>query len=172
MSDEGWTGAGGPQVATTTVPLFVAEVNNAPQVIAPPVAPVVVNENGAVQLGVGVFDQDVDATPGGEVEVEVWTGHGGQLEVQAVRSHLDHVNQVQSITIAVKLPSTMPLGYVPALTGSFTLGFNMGALVGNASMPTSITAAIDANAIAKVTARVGVGQVRCFDAMSRWMCDV
>jgi hypothetical protein len=149
VSDEGWTGSGGPKTATATVPLFVAALNTAPQVIAPPSLPLRVDENAAVQLGVGVFDQDVEATPGGQVEVEVWTGHGGRLEVQAVRSFLSHVNQVQSITVKTQLPTPIPQGYVPQLSGSFRLKLDIGALIGDGTTSFVVTAAIDANAIAK-----------------------
>ena len=141
-------GPGGPQSATISVPLRIEDVNDAPSVVLP-AAPIVVNEDAAVPLGLAVFDQDVDETPGGEVEVEVWTGHAGRLEVQSVTTRVTRVNQVQTVVVSVPWPSVRPLGYIPSLSGSYKLGLDLGELTGDSTLGI-VTVNLDGNAVAKV----------------------
>lgn len=153
VSDEGFTGTGGPKSASLNIPLEVLAQNVGPVIIAPP-APLVTNEGQAISLEIGVNDVDAGATPGGEIEVEVWTGHGAQLKVEMVQSFVsDHVNQVQTVIVGVPLPVgwNTTTGYVPALNGSFILALDLGELVtGVPSASLNLTGLINANAVAKV----------------------
>jgi hypothetical protein len=148
VSDEGSTGAGGAQTSFLSVPLLVEKVNDAPGVVGP-AAPLVVDEDAALPLGISVFDEDVEETPGGEVEVEVWTGHSGRLEVQSIVTSCEHVNQVASILVSVRLPANMPKGYVPVLSGGYKLALDVATLTGDPTAP-PVVSIVDANAVAKV----------------------